>query len=107
MTKAGWGRRRMQEYLHEAARRPAGDIEAAGYHGDPRIAGKSVSDPVAIYCGPEDFLIVAEGSGGGRAMAGPVAFVATRKFDEPSAFHPIAPRPAAPGPVADHARLAP
>src|SRR3546814_852185 len=25
MTKAGWGRRRMQEYLHEAARRPAGD----------------------------------------------------------------------------------
>src|SRR3546814_4360265 len=28
MTNAGWGRRRMQEYLHEAARRPAGDIRS-------------------------------------------------------------------------------
>src|SRR3546814_8825470 len=83
-------------FRSEAARRPAGDIEAAGYHGDPRIAGKSVSDPVAIYCGPEDFLIVAAGSGGGRAMAGSVAFVATRKVDEPSAFHALDARLAAP-----------
>src|SRR3546814_712869 len=91
--------------LHEAARRPAGDIEAAGYHGDPRIAGKSVSDPVAIYCGPEDFLIVAAGSGGGRAMAGSVAFVATRKIDEPSAFHAIDARLAAPETVDDYASV--
>src|SRR3546814_6920437 len=42
---------------------------------------------------------------GGRAMAGSVAFVATRKIDEPSAFHAIDARLAAPETVDDYASV--
>src|SRR3546814_15983722 len=42
---------------------------------------------------------------GGRAMAGSVAFVATRKIDEPSAFHAIDARLAAPETVDDSASV--
>lgn len=79
MKDAGWDRRKMQEYLHSVTHRPAKDARLAGYHGDPRLAGRTGSDPVWIYDGPDDYLIIAAGSGGGRSMIGAVAHAVTRQ----------------------------
>lgn len=91
MRDAGWSRERMQTYLHSVAHRPAGSIRAAGYRDDPRLDGKADDDAVHAYDGPEDFLIVGAGSGGGRAAVGRAAGLATRRIAKPAGHAAIMP----------------
>lgn len=84
MRDAGWSREMMQSRLHQVTCRLASDIRAAGCRADPRLAGKGADETVSIYDGPQDFLIVSAGSGGGRAAVGAVAGLATRRIEEPA-----------------------
>lgn len=70
LKDAGWTREQAQNYLHEQTRRRAGVVRAAGFHKDERLTGMTDDQSVAVYKGPEDFLLISAGSGGSRSMIG-------------------------------------
>lgn len=76
---SGWNRAMMQEYVHSVARRRVGDVRAAGYANDSRLAGKADDEWVSVCRSPADFLILSAGSGGGRSMIGSALCAVTRK----------------------------
>ena len=82
---AGWTRERMQDYLAAITHRNAGKIRQAGYSQDPRMKGVADADPVRPYNGPQDFIILAGGSGGGRTMSGAAVYGEIRKIPETAA----------------------
>lgn len=81
-STAGWGRQQMKQFLHKATRRRAGTLRAAGFASDPRIAAARDDDLIHAYRDAEDIIVVAAGSGGGRAMVTPAFFGETRRIVE-------------------------
>ncbi len=108
MREAGWSRRRIQEFLHAVTGRRAGEVRAAGYRGDPRLASVGDDEWISVYRAPEDFLVLSAGTSGGRSMVGGALYGATRKIPDsaaPASLLVPRPIPDAPQSVDDYVAL--